>query len=428
MPKKGPQPPSSPALASWAQEQSPALARDLGVLAVVSPVPVSLFARTPRFNLSEMPRHHAVYSGIGFYQVVPGDPNVHPALREDAAREAVAAAARAVRKGERTGEEGGRKDGSGNRDDRNHRDLRIKTERHYQTVEDLEENSLMVRLAGQPRAQEGDHNEESERPSRRKEKGDMDILSLKPYLKENLDNLKSRVDTEPLDKQRGSTSHVRQRQQQRNYEDSQEIGSGALVVPTSQHMAAASIIPERPRQHKHHNRSNENTVPSRTKQAHQATKQTHTQKPTYVDLSPVSNSCPPTASPASIPKPFPIHILLRRITTSNNLSPRQKSSLLKTLHGSLVDISIRTSLDIELAQHYAKITGQVAAVQDLVAEIEDPTPGKSVSLESLKASGALGGYLFGTPGLNWHVRNRSGSESSSVYSQDGMSEASEWGE
>ena len=188
--------------------------------------------------------------------------------------------------------------------------------------------------------------------------------------------------------------------------DPQEVlGSEALAVLTSQPAAVipVGIIPEKPRQHKHHKRKDSiKQAPQPIQQAQQA-KQART----------------PTSSPASMPKPFPIHILLRRIITSNSLSPRQKSTLLTTLHGSLVDISIRTSLELDLAQHYTKIAAQAAAVQNLVAEIEDPTPDTPVSLANLKTSGALGGYLFGTPGLE-PVRKRSGSESSSVYSQSGM--------
>jgi len=335
---------------------------------------------------------------------------VHPALREDAARGAMAAAARAVETKDRKDKEVERKDrrdkGGGRedrtdkererkdrKDDRKHRE-KTKTECHSEAVE-----------AEPFEPQKGTHKEKSERLLIRRGKENEDTLKLKS---EHLEDPKSRV--KPSNKPHRSTSQ----QHQRRHGDPQELpGSEALAVLTSQPAAVAPAS----RQHKHHKRKDKDTT-STIKQPQQIQTQ-EAITPASVD---VSRPSAPTSSPASMPKPFPIHILLRRITTSYKLSPRQKSSLLTTLHGSLVDISIRTSLELDLAQHYGKIAAQAAAVQDLIAEIEDPTPDTPVSLANLKASGALGGYLFGTPGLG-PVRKRSGSESSSLYSQDGMDEA-----
>lgn len=361
--------------------------------AVVSPALVSPLASAPRFNLSEMPRHHAVNPNTSSYQVVPGDPNVHPALRADAAKGVMAAVARAVERKERKDKERGKgdRDKEGERkdrrEDRKHRKKR-KSKPHSEAVE-----------AESSGTQKSGPKEISERSSKRKEK-----------------------ENELSGKSHRSTS-----QRQQTHENLQgPLGSEALADPTSQPAVQASIVPEKPRHHKHRRRKVKDTASSSTKpaeqptqQAQQATKQTHTQE-TTTPASEMPGPSPPTSCPPdSMPKPFPIHILLRRITTSKDLSPRQKSSLLTTLHGSLVDLAIRTSLELQLTERYAKIAAEAAAVQTLVSEIEDPTPNKPVSLENLKASGALGGYLFGVPGL----RQRSGSNSSSIYSQDGADKA-----
>jgi len=416
MPKKGLPPPPTLALPPSVAQWPPA---------VVAPVPISPFARAPRFNLSDMPRHHAVHPNISSYQVVPGDPNVHPALREDTARGAVVAAARPVSVGEtkdrkgkagekkdtRRDKEGGKKDRrdrGGESGSRKHRE-KTSIEPHSQTVE--AEPCLVVGMTGPPK---GGHKEKSRGSPKGKEKENEDIFRLKSYPKEHLDDPKPKA--EASGKPHRSTSHISplERHQRKNEDLQEQIGPEVLTGhPVS--VVPESIMLERPGQHRHHKGRYEGT----------ATKQTHTQiltTPAEVDLPSVSGTYPPTNSPTSIPKPFPIHILLRRITTSNNLSPRQKSTLLTTLHSSLVDISIRTSLELGLAQHYADIAAQEAAAQDLAAEVEDPTPGKAVSLANLKASGALRGYLFGTPGLG-PARERSGSETSSMYTQDGMGEA-----
>ncbi|KAF8455940.1 hypothetical protein BGX38DRAFT_1165395 [Terfezia claveryi] len=369
--------------------------------AVVSPALVSPIAPAQRFNLNEMPRHHAVYPNTSAYQVVPGDPNVHPALREDAGKKALAAAARGIERKDRKDKEKGMGDKEGEkkdrRNDRKRREKR-KTKPHSEAVE-----------AEHSGPQKSGPKETSEKSSKGKEKEKEVILRMKP----------GHLEVEPSGKSHRSTS-----QRQQSHENL--LGSEDLAVPTSQPAVQASILPEKPRKHKHHRRRDKKTTPSSTKQAQQptqqaqqATKQKHTQEPTTPAYE-MSRPSPPTSSPASMSKPFPIHILLRRITTSKDLSPREKSSLLTTLHGSLVDLAVQTSLELDLTQHYAKIAAQAAAVQNLAAEIEDPTPNAPVSLENLKASGALGGYLFGTPGLG---RERSGSESSSVYSQDGMDQA-----
>ena len=116
---------------------------------------------------------------------------------------------------------------------------------------------------------------------------------------------------------------------------------------------------------------------------------------------PCTDSSSPPASPVCL---FPLHALLSRITTSSRLSATSKHTLLTNLHSALVVLNSHIAANVAVS---CREQARAAAIQELSVNIYNPVIGEKVSLEKIKANGALSGYLAD-----------SASASSSVYGGD----------